>query len=405
MAGNLSAYNKTPSRLRAEDPWMRVPSEVAAVLREAVPQASERVLSAIRAEIPDYAHPLTGEFGRVARNGVEVALHRFVELVERPEQDALGPSRAIYYDLGRGECRQGRSLDALLGAYRVGALVAWNEIVPACEAAAVEPSTLYELAAAVFAYIHELSAVSAEGYSAERGATQAARQELVELLTIRPTPDAHAVQAAADRAGCSLPARIAVLVSRVGEPDRVAAGIGPRAIGARIAGLACVLVPDPQGPDRQRQVAEALRGADAALGPTVPASEAPQTWQWARRVLELMESGVIRERGMISVEAHLATILIHENEDLASALVTRSLAPLQGQSERYRRELPETLLAWLTHHGDVSSAAVDLHVHPQTVRYRLHKLRELYGSALDDVDTRFELELALRAAGTDGRVG
>jgi DNA-binding PucR family transcriptional regulator len=38
-----------------------------------------------------------------------------------------------------------------------------------------------------------------------------------------------------------------------------------------------------------------------------------------------------------------------------------------------------------------------LHVHPQTVRYRLNRLRELYGDALDDPDARFELELALRS--------
>jgi DNA-binding PucR family transcriptional regulator len=38
-----------------------------------------------------------------------------------------------------------------------------------------------------------------------------------------------------------------------------------------------------------------------------------------------------------------------------------------------------------------------LHVHPQTVRYRLARLRELFGARLDDPDARFELELALRA--------
>jgi DNA-binding PucR family transcriptional regulator len=40
-------------------------------------------------------------------------------------------------------------------------------------------------------------------------------------------------------------------------------------------------------------------------------------------------------------------------------------------------------------------------VHPQTVRYRLGRLRELYGERLDDPDQRFQLELALRA--TDER--
>ena len=41
--------------------------------------------------------------------------------------------------------------------------------------------------------------------------------------------------------------------------------------------------------------------------------------------------------------------------------------------------------------------ATDLQIHPQTARYRIARLRELLGDQLDDPDTRFELELALRA--------
>ena len=41
--------------------------------------------------------------------------------------------------------------------------------------------------------------------------------------------------------------------------------------------------------------------------------------------------------------------------------------------------------------------AAELHVHPQTARYRIARLRELLGEQLDDPDARFELELALRA--------
>ena len=37
-----------------------------------------------------------------------------------------------------------------------------------------------------------------------------------------------------------------------------------------------------------------------------------------------------------------------------------------------------------------------LHVHPQTARYRIARLRELIGTQLDDPQARFELEAALR---------
>jgi DNA-binding PucR family transcriptional regulator len=46
--------------------------------------------------------------------------------------------------------------------------------------------------------------------------------------------------------------------------------------------------------------------------------------------------------------------------------------------------------------------ARELHIHPQTARYRMSRLRELLGSELDDPDARFELEAALRGRGLSG---
>ena len=41
--------------------------------------------------------------------------------------------------------------------------------------------------------------------------------------------------------------------------------------------------------------------------------------------------------------------------------------------------------------------AETLHVHPQTIGYRLTQLRKLFGKELDHPTARFELEIALRA--------
>jgi DNA-binding PucR family transcriptional regulator len=43
--------------------------------------------------------------------------------------------------------------------------------------------------------------------------------------------------------------------------------------------------------------------------------------------------------------------------------------------------------------------AATLGVHPQTVRYRMARLRELFGARLEDPEARFELSLALRVTG------
>jgi DNA-binding PucR family transcriptional regulator len=58
---------------------------------------------------------------------------------------------------------------------------------------------------------------------------------------------------------------------------------------------------------------------------------------------------------------------------------------------------------WLAEQGLLGQVARRLEVHPQTARYRIARLRDLFGDALDDPDERFWLALALRASADKGR--
>ena len=104
---------------------------------------------------------MEGEFGQVVRLGVEVAFTAS-STSSPPEPDAA-TSRQTYVNLGRGEFHAGRSLDALLAAYRVGARLAWRRFVAAGVAGGLAADALYALGEAIFAYIDEISAESAEG--------------------------------------------------------------------------------------------------------------------------------------------------------------------------------------------------------------------------------------------------
>ena len=86
----------------------------------------------------------------------------------------------------------------------------------------------------------------------------------------------------------------------------------------------------------------------------------------------------------MNADEQLAALLLHADRGLLDDLAHRRLAPLADETERSRERLSETLLAWLDHQGRVPEIAAALHVHPQTVRYRLGRLRECFGSALDD---------------------
>ena len=79
----------------------------------------------------------------------------------------------------------------------------------------------------------------------------------------------------------------------------------------------------------------------------------------------------------------------------------RMLGPLEDLTPAAAERLRTTLRAWLDHQGRTETVARALNVHPQTVRYRLARLRELLGDGLEDPDARFALALALRGGGGD----
>src|SRR3954447_26899406 len=101
----------------------RLSPEVVAPLRERLPHVATQTIDAIMTEVPAYAEAFAGDLGAKIDRAVQAALGTFLGLVSRayaPEpQSPLAPAIEAAYALGRGEARSGRSLDALLGAYRV----------------------------------------------------------------------------------------------------------------------------------------------------------------------------------------------------------------------------------------------------------------------------------------------
>jgi lambda repressor-like predicted transcriptional regulator len=393
-----------------EHPWEALPAEVADVLRPELPGLADEIVAELSRGVPDYARPLEGPFGKALRTGVEEALGRFTRFVADPEADPEA-GREVYVNLGRGEMRAGRSLDALLAAYRLGARIAWRRLAAAGERAGLSPRTLYTLAEAIFAYIDELSADSIEGYAREQaaaaGALQRRRQRLAALLVQEPPPAPATVEGAASDAAWRLPRRLAALVveaegdQREGglapgeQADRLALRLGPDALVAHVAPYIVALVPPPA---ERRELERAVRDRRAALGPEVAWQESAVSFARAREVLRLAgEGGIDADDALLVAESHKLSLLLGADRRLARDVAESALAPLAAETELSRERLGSTLDAWLRHRGRTEAVAKALHVHPQTVRYRLARLRELFGARLDDPDGRFELELALRA--------
>ncbi|MDX6723290.1 MAG: hypothetical protein QOD73_1694 [Solirubrobacteraceae bacterium] len=388
-----------------------LPPSLAVALRPVLPQLTDAIIAAIGREVPAYAQPLEGPFGRALRVGVRTALARFVSRVESSNGDDQD-ERGLYMELGRAEFRSGRTLDALLGAYRIGARLAWERFVAAGEAAGHEPATLYRLASAIFSYIDGISADSAEGYAEERataeGERQRRRRSLARLLA-REDVSGQEVHDLARLAVWPRPPTVAALV--VGRPpearavddegvdaDRLASRLGGETIAAADGPTTVAWVPDAGAPGRRSQLEAALDGAPAALGPAVALARAPHSLARARAAHALLLEGRLGDEPLVVADDHLAELLLHGGDTtLAADLAARVLAPLGELRPKSAARLRETLRAWLDNPGQVQAVAERLHVHPQTVRYRVAQLRELFGETLDDPEARFQLALALRA--------
>jgi len=384
---------KTPH----SEPWRGLPAEIADLIDPELDATTDAILVAIAREVPDYARPLEGAFGHGVRTGVTEALRQFADLIRSPS-GARGPGREVYVALGRGELRQGRTLDALQSAYRVGARVAWRRLAAAATRAGVEPEVLSLLAESIFAYIEELSADSVEGYaeasSQLEGERRRRRRELVAVLLRDPPAEQADLRAAADAAGWTVPRTAAALACPEDRLERLAARLPADALAAPLDGVGCVIVPDPEGPGRRR---ETERVAGAALGPTEPIAALGASWALARATLRAIEAGAIDAQGLVRVDEALTQLLLFENGALVNRIAARRLAVLDALTPKARRRMEETALAYVQQHGNAAAMARTLGVHAQTARYRVRRLRELLGDALDDSDARFELELALRA--------
>ena len=366
-----------------------LPRAVLAAIGPELPELAREIVDEIRREVPEYGSSMTGAYGRNIRTGVEEALERFGNPGTPAGSD-------VYRALGRGELREGRSLDALQAAYRIGARVAWRRLSRAADAAGVPVADQHALAEAIFAYIDEIAAESVEGYAAAQaereGDRQRRRERLLALMVAPVAPEPALLAAAAAEAAWPLPRRVACLACGDGDPGRIARRLSGDALHGRVGELSVVVAGDPAGLAEEAAVAAQRLRAPIGLGPTVRTADAHRSLAWAARALALDGPGA----GVAVAEERLADLMLQGAPDVMAALRDRALAPLSDETAASRARLQDTLRSWLGHAGARAAVARDLGVHPQTVRYRVSRLRELFGDRLEDPESRFELMLALR---------
>jgi hypothetical protein len=292
---------------------------------------------------------------------------------------------------------EGRSLDTLHAALRLCTRVGWRWLVDLAAAEGAPLHTLGQLAEVIFSYLDEIADASAAGYgqaqAAVAGELDRRRRRLLELLLADPPASAEVVVAAAEAARWRLPRRVAAVAVEARTVRSAPPVLAPDILVSLDRAEPCLLIPDP----RRRPFVAVLSAWRAAVGPAVATGDAARSLRWARDALALARRGILHGHDLIWCEDHLATLAVFRDEALVALLAARRLAPLEEVREGQREVLAGTLLAWLQLDKNATEVAARLHVHPQTVRYRLRQLDRLFGPGLRDPRTHFELEIALRA--------
>jgi hypothetical protein len=382
---------------------LELADDVIEALQAVLPRMAEHTVTAVTLEVPSYTRAFSGRMGQTIETAVQMALGAFLRLAVRSHDSdpsaTLSPALDGAYELGRGEARQGRTMDALLSAYRVGARVAWRELSSTAVAAGLSAETIARFAELVFAFIDELSASSVAGHADELATTGRVRQRYLERLAkqLIAGETVETLRASAEKADWHPPETLTAVVVAEAQTRGLAARFGQSTLqlsedlpGVEPAeSLAVLLVPDLDGRHRG-QLRSALQGRRALVGPARPWAQVQSSYRRALRARELTV-----DEEVVDTDEHLVELVLTADREAADDLRRHVLAPLAELRPTTAERLAETLRSWLLHQGQRDAVAADLFVHAQTVRYRMTQLRELYGDRLNDPRTILELTVAL----------
>lgn len=140
-------------------------------------------------------------------------------------------------------------------------------------------------------------------------------------------------------------------------------------------------------------------GLSAPLGATSRVPDAYREARWALEGAKTAEKQVVRYG-----DEELSPFLPRSLSE-ARRVVEQVIGPIIDYDATHDSQLVVSLQAFLLHNRSWKKAATELHVHKQTLVYRMNRIEELTGRALDRTEDVAELWLALRAAAASGELG
>ncbi|GGS52772.1 PucR family transcriptional regulator ligand-binding domain-containing protein [Streptomyces griseoviridis] len=225
-----------------------------------------------------------------------------------------------------------------------------------------------------------------EGRDPEAPGTGSVAQALLEEMLVDPrTPGPeHADRIAVAHTGGEAVALVPLpAVAR--EHDGSEAGVLAEAL------LAAVREPLTAGLDGDGRVTV---GVSAAVHSAEGLRGALEEARHARRVAAA-RPGRVCAAGHQELASHVL-LLPFVPDDVRRAFTARLLDPLRDYDRRHRAELIPTLEAFLAADGSWTRCAARLHLHVNTLRYRVGRIEQLTGRDLSRLEDKLDFFLALR---------
>ncbi len=407
------------------DPAVRV---IVGRLVARMAEIGDAMIDAYQEHIPDYAAMASPGFDDDVRT---ISLKNLAGLLDHLEHghllddDELDEIRAS----GARRLHQGVSLDAVLHAYRLWGELAWEAIVGATDRDdTAERDAALRMAGRVIQHLNLVSTEVTRGYLTELAGVRSDRDELmrqlVEQLVTAPSNREQSeklADALAKPLARSYVALAAAIVAEVGNPSRLArAAANRRAVAAaeRVATRhdpdalvalrhehVVVLLPlrKDDERDRTRRLGAELAGTLASDGYVLGSGGCHGGIQGTRasyrEAIECLDSAIGPDAVGRAVEFERVLVnSILRGSPLTERLVRSVVEPLREYDRKKGADLERTLVAYIASGFSASATARAVCVHPNTIVYRLGKIREVCGHDPRDPDDLTAIALAVRAA-------
>jgi DNA-binding PucR family transcriptional regulator len=379
---------------------------IASRQRASAAAIARRIFTALTTEVPEYAaiadEGLAEDVRRVSTAGVLLWLN-LLGTGRTPQGDDLDAVR----EGARRRARQGFDHYALLRAWRIAIRVMWSELIQDPEAQdPLVRQVLPDFAEEAMNYSDQVSLAVTDAYLEEASLVarenERQRSALLELILSHPEEALGVARPPElDRPHMVLVAETADLpleqLDRIGEHLERRAGAAFWTVRSQAV---VAVVPLARAGDRPRVVrhlGEVFRslGAVDRIGVGGEASSVDETRQSYLEAVEAVNLGpqLNAQGGPVFDYADVGTYsMMAVDRARAQRFVEASLAPLKG----LRPWAEPTVEAYLARQGRIKETARELGVHPNTVKYRLGRLRAPLAGMLQDPARATELLLALR---------